>query len=47
MLASKFRGLVSAMYPFSDEERLCVCNNHYYYVLVAEATTAVDEPGKT
>ena len=26
MLASKFRGLVSAMYPFSDEERLCVCN---------------------
>ena len=26
MPASKFRGLVSAMYPFSDEERLCVCN---------------------
>ena len=25
MPASKFRGLVSAMYPFSDE-RLCVCN---------------------
>ena len=26
MLVSKFRGLVYAMYPFSDEERLCVCN---------------------
>ena len=42
MPASKFRGLVSAMYPFSDEERLCL-QYHYYHVLVAEATTAVDE----
>ena len=25
MPASKFRGLVSAMYPSSDEERLCIC----------------------
>ena len=26
MSASTFRGRVSAMYPSSDEERLCVCN---------------------
>ena len=26
MPASNFLGLVYAMYPFSDEERLCVCN---------------------
>jgi len=26
MPASKFRGLVPVMYPFSDEERICVCN---------------------
>ena len=26
MPAPKFRGLVFAVYPFSNEERLCVCN---------------------
>ena len=47
MLASKFRGLVPAMYPFSDEERLCVCNTIITTYLLLKATTAVDEPGKT
>ena len=45
MLASKFRGLVPAMYPFSDEERLCVCN--IITTITYLASTAVDEPGKT
>ena len=46
MPASKFCGLVSAM--FSDEEGASLhLQYHYYYVLVTEATTAVDESGKT
>ena len=44
MPASKFRGLVSAMYLWVAT--LCL-QCHYYYVPVAEATTAVDESGKT
>ena len=46
MPASKFRGLVPAMYPFSDEEWLCVCNTITTTFLLLRLL-AVNELGKT